>query len=1817
MQMSKRVRGSISVLLTMILLPMATYAMMIIDASRLQLVRNNIAGAGDLTLNAMMSEYNIMLEEMYGLFANTTSEEELYDALRAYFQQTIEGKFLPQMETKNGEIQDTIDKTLYRAMNPDMYTREDITDFLALQLQDFSVDPVVGSALANPNTMKRQIVEYMKYRGPVSLGTTILGKLDFLADSSAQVNACDQKVEYAQTLSDLHDPCMTTYDAITDQYNNGALLLNEILGEGLVGKKDKDATTNQLLVPTKNPVGALFQDAKKEYQYATAFALMNAQSPFARNEDDIDQSISIGNTVYQTCTVKSEDHEHHNYESYLEEEKENYTVDNSQHLVDSNGNKISVECESYDPKLDLDDRKEKYIFKDEYKHLEEEQVSELNKRIQANIDKLNALIDVAGGDCGYDNDDSRLVMHSGNVGVNIGYKDNNATAQRKAGEFDLYKVNYLDVDEGIEKQTINNVTYHYPNYKRMLLSGKDKKNNYYFNIRSFIDTAKTDNHQIKNDELTKNDVAYQFETQYANSLMALKAQQELVGPLKNGIQYVAAHQAKFGEIQDRYQEIWGQLKSQLLEKYVSDYNQKYKKKKDDLEAKRNKWISDLMDMANWEMLTEKVEGVDDEGEKVEIYDWKSDKFPTWHSKYKWVYSRLENEQYETYKARVEELIEAAERETGLLAFTYKSYEEKNIELEEVKGELKKIEEDENRSWEDEIKKGELEGKQAEIETEIKNFILARIKNILSSFEEPGEDYLDSAANLTTDEEIAVWENVLSLGVGNMDQINKLEKTSIAMGQIQNFLVNGKDGNGSYQQIINDYIDRLKCHNQDYFGRFEDIHVKLGSSEYMGVALTLREMKKGLETAETNLNSILDLVTNVIEPQQKNWKNSIESIESDSTRAAMTSDYNSMADQIDKQEIENMKKLVVKLKGQVELWIKTIDNCTYLGEKLVTIGSTDETIGTRLLHADNSVFYENVKASMKDHFHCNISTTDDTDDVVNNAYQSIIGKVAAENPVFSIPKYNDNQNPNKDNDTQKLNDLLKEDKDFTNGNWNDDIFKTIAEKFVNDTEKFCISTDFNSFTRYTVLDGIKDMVDGEMLGSATTDANKEDADLKGAKTKYQMKEAGTGELIDPNEAFMITLYTEAKAAKDAETIDSEEEKAGNETADDISEIAGQHIADSTSVDADPDSGEESEEPPASEDFGAILSEIQAYHDIKDEDEDKSGLDGDPGIEQGEIDKKKPSKSKGKGGLKTAQGIMAKFANLGDTLVNGVYLEEYFTEMFTCRTDNQRLNYLTKKEDADSLPVILLNGYGNQASRSAKQLNINTEWYGKEVEYLLWGNSDLNTNLAFTDGTIFAIRFALNAIYAFTAPEIIQFVNSVATAIAGWTVIGVPIVAAVLTIGIAIAESGYDLYLLHDGRDVPIYKDQSTFVCSPVNALKELITEVTDDVISTVINEAAETVEDKLDDAIDEATKAAAAKVGDFADAKIGDCADQLNSFVEEFGIDQMEAIKTAIRKQFFAPIQNQLIQICSLVDISEKYEQLDVIPVIRTSLEYAFVDIQNNIKNEINPGSIVYTVCMELLNDENRTKIIDEIMALLESELKKIGDPTASAASKLTEYLQRPINTASQSVQNFEQIINGVIDGYIEKTESLIGKINASIDSVKENIKAQITAHSEDAAKSMKSFMHEQIDAGTKQLTGLAIGVKGDIEDNLPNKEDIKVDAKKQDTGLASKVTLNYKEYCKILMLIMVYANQQNVLQRAGVLITANMRNPKPQEKVEFSLTEAHTLFSVNANVNMGTLFPWPVKDVMDEANPNSGIQLDWSKLGGNSVTINYCGVNGY
>lgn len=224
----KRIQGSISVLLVIILLPMMTFSAIIVDISRVNMAKQMMSSAGDLTMNTALANYDTILKDVYGLFAMSQAEgmdnEQLGIELNNYFAKTLSSYGVVSEEdaddyvaTLIGDFRDILNEG-----------NIDTKNFLELSNIDLTATKVEGSSLANASVMRKQIVEYMKYRAPMGLGLSFLDSLTSFKKMDAQNKVVEAQVKAQESTQDVTKACQTLIKLIRD-YDKRVAEINDAL----------------------------------------------------------------------------------------------------------------------------------------------------------------------------------------------------------------------------------------------------------------------------------------------------------------------------------------------------------------------------------------------------------------------------------------------------------------------------------------------------------------------------------------------------------------------------------------------------------------------------------------------------------------------------------------------------------------------------------------------------------------------------------------------------------------------------------------------------------------------------------------------------------------------------------------------------------------------------------------------------------------------------------------------------------------------------------------------------------------------------------------------------------------------------------------------------------------------------------------------------------------------------------------------------------------------------------------------------------------------------------------------------------------------------------------------------------------------------------------------------------------------------------------------------------------------------------------------------------------------------------------------------
>jgi len=385
----------------------------------------------------------------------------------------------------------------------------------------------------------------------------------------------------------------------------------------------------------------------------------------------------------------------------------------------------------------------------------------------------------------------------------------------------------------------------------------------------------------------------------------------------------------------------------------------------------------------------------------------------------------------------------------------------------------------------------------------------------------------------------------------------------------------------------------------------------------------------------------------------------------------------------------------------------------------------------------------------------------------------------------------------------------------------------------------------------------------------------------------------------------------------------------------------------------------------------------------------------------------------------------FSSVESILVNArdsIYITEYATGMFSCYTTGVKEANEAAANGEEAAKIYTIAGNSDTYNLLSKDYN---RLWRAEQEYILWGDPDPVKDVNNTMLAIFGIRFALNLLYAFTGDAEIEATTLAwATAIAGWTGFGVPIVQTVLKIALALAESVYDMTVLKKGEDLVIYKSTNTWVMKPsgiaskgvdavaseatqlakgaIDSAFDYVDKVTTDTIDEVASSVAATIEDTKDSMIENAVNYVLAPFGNTfvslvsqADANVQDTLNNVLSTTKS-NVDT----KTELGK-----LEGYLLDNYGDMIVSQLSAQ---VTNARNSAEAAYDDAVESLKQTLKDKAKISPYITNLGNelDAEVSAALDKAKAGAE---EAAGEAINSAMSKFVDSAQGYGETGKKSV----------------------------------------------------------------------------------------------------------------------------------------------------------------------------------------------------------------
>lgn len=213
----KQIKGSVSILLVLIMLPMMTFAAVIVDLSRINMAKQMVSSAGGLAMNTELANYDTILKDVYGLFAMSQVQGEdpadTADRVQDYFERTLVSYNVVEEANAEEYVQNLMGNfhELLAATEPD-----DVTDFLRLENVVAKASGIPDSALSNPDILRKQIVEYMKYRAPIEFGMSFLDALKSFSTVGDQTAVVEAQVKAQESTQDVTQACQALITLIRE-----------------------------------------------------------------------------------------------------------------------------------------------------------------------------------------------------------------------------------------------------------------------------------------------------------------------------------------------------------------------------------------------------------------------------------------------------------------------------------------------------------------------------------------------------------------------------------------------------------------------------------------------------------------------------------------------------------------------------------------------------------------------------------------------------------------------------------------------------------------------------------------------------------------------------------------------------------------------------------------------------------------------------------------------------------------------------------------------------------------------------------------------------------------------------------------------------------------------------------------------------------------------------------------------------------------------------------------------------------------------------------------------------------------------------------------------------------------------------------------------------------------------------------------------------------------------------------------------------------------------------------------------------------------
>jgi len=548
------------------------------------------------------------------------------------------------------------------------------------------------------------------------------------------------------------------------------------------------------------------------------------------------------------------------------------------------------------------------------------------------------------------------------------------------------------------------------------------------------------------------------------------------------------------------------------------------------------------------------------------------------------------------------------------------------------------------------------------------------------------------------------------------------------------------------------------------------------------------------------------------------------------------------------------------------------------------------------------------------------------------------------------------------------------------------------------------------------------------------------------------------------------------------------------------------------------------------------------------------------------------------------MLSSLGQLGENARDNAYLMEYITQMFSYYTVNSNQSSSSTTSTTSTTSTKATPTTVPSYSTTLSNVNIckeNNKFYRAEVEYILWGRANAQENVTATQGMIFALRFILNSIYAFKSADIRMYTLGAATAIAGWTGFGVPIVQTVLILALAAAESVVDLKALNMGKAVALYKTADTWKMSP-SGIFEMGKTATVDVSKKIASDAAGVFFDKIED---------------YANSSTAEIEAQLDSFTEQ---TEKSIVSSAIGAAM-VPVQSMALSVISSSDNLKE----DCTDYVTAKVDACILGLVSSVADDGSLSAKLKIAAINYLQTDGRSILIETIKSCKDD-----------------------FNSGS------ETIVNGIQNKLIEDLNRKVS------DSISLKLKGLIDSASNDFKESVKAELSKAEDGTQAKIEEMTNKYLSDMGGSSGSTTQGSGTTEKTLNSAGGGLTMTYEEYLKVFVLLATISPNWKtaMLTRTATLIQYNMKNTAPADfttpqkgtyslankgsfvkDANFDMTKAFTMLGIEATVQVNTTFygGLGVTTKYNEETGQTSRDFDYNNIGSNWQILKYYGISSY